>query len=156
PLTVGLALGGGLTAIGDLGGTSVTLARADGSSALSYGGLVAYDATGRAMPAFMSVATTAEGQSLSIPGDDARAQYPLTIDPFVQQAKLTGDAVDVSLFGYAVAMNGDGSEVAVGAKGVDIGANDGQGVVYILARSGSTWAQTARLTASDGTAGDAL
>ena len=114
------------------GGTGVTLVRADGTSALTYGGLIAYDATGRAIPASMSVATTADGQSLSIRVDDAGAQYPLTIDPFVQQAKLTGDAMDVSLFGNAVAINGDGTEVAIGSKGVNIGFNNGQGVVYVF------------------------
>ncbi|WP_076350093.1 beta strand repeat-containing protein [Paludisphaera borealis] len=156
PLTVGLALGGDLTATADAGGTSVTLARADGSSALSYGGLIAYDATGRAIPAHMSVVTTADGQSLSIQVDDAGAQYPLTIDPFVQQAKLTGDEVDVSLFGYAVGMNGDGTELIIGSKGVNIGFNNGQGVAYVFTRTGTSWSQTARLTASDGAAGDSL
>ena len=156
PLTVGLALGGDLTATADPGGTSVTLVRADGGSALSYGGLIAYDATGRAVPAQLSVTTTAAGQSLAIQVDDAGAQYPLTIDPFVQQTKLTGAAGDLTFFGSSVGMNGDGTEMIIGAKGENFGLNNGRGVVYIFSRSGAAWTQTAMLQANDAANGDAL
>ncbi len=154
PLTVGLALGGDLIATADPGGTSVSLARADGGSALSYGGLIAYDATGKAVPAHLSVTTTADGQSLSIQVDDAGAQYPLTIDPFIQQSKLTGAAVDLSFFGYSVGMNSAGTVMIVGAKGQQSAPNNGRGAAYIFTRTETTWAQTAVLTASDAADGD--
>ena len=78
PLTIDLALGGSLVAAADPGGASATLARPDGSAALVYGGLIAYDATGEAFPATMTVTTTDEGQTLSIRHDstDRRSFMP--------------------------------------------------------------------------------
>ena len=72
---------------------------------------------------------------------------------WTQQAKLTasdGDADD--LFGIAVAIHED--YVIIGAKNDHIGSNDDQGSAYIFHRSGNTWTQQAKLTASDGDAQD--
>jgi hypothetical protein len=54
-----------------------------------------------------------------------------------------------SFFGH-VAISGD--TVVVGAREETIGANPGQGAAYVFTRSGTTWTQQARLTASDGAA----
>ena len=71
-------------------------------------------------------------------------------------AKLTasdGEAHDA--LGISVAISGDGSPVAAGAAF----SNSEQGAVYVFAKQGTAWAtatQTAKLTASDGEAGDEL
>jgi hypothetical protein len=65
---------------------------------------------------------------------------------WTQQAKLTaGDAAHDDDFGYSVALAGDGSTALVGASGKDIDT----GAAYVFVRSGSTWTQQAKLTASD-------
>lgn len=69
-----------------------------------------------------------------------------------QQAKLTAsDAAAGDLFGIAVAINVD--TIAIGAPyDDDLGSNSGS--VYVFVRSGTAWSQQAKLTASDGAAGD--
>ena len=72
---------------------------------------------------------------------------------WTQQAKLTAsDGAASDNFGYSVALAGN--TAIIGAFGDDIGANSDQGSAYIFTRSGSTWSQQAKLTASDGAAGD--
>jgi|GEM_PF-1409875 len=157
PLTVDLALGGSLLATADAGGRSVTLARADGSSAMSYGGLIAYDATGRETPAYLSVHSTADGDVLSIQVDDADAVYPLVIDPLVQQAELTSStSQQFMFFGYSVAISGDGHRAVVGANREVVNSHNGAGAIYVFDRSGTSWTRTARLTATDVSAGSQL
>ena len=65
------------------------MTRPDGSAALGYTGLVAYDATGKTLPASLEVRADGGRQDLLIHVNAAGAQGPITIDPFVQQAKLT-------------------------------------------------------------------
>jgi uncharacterized protein (DUF2345 family) len=85
-------------------------------------------------------------------GDDDGTSYPLVIDPFIQQAKLTasdGSANDV--FGHSVAISGD--TLVVGAPYDDLL----RGSAYVFVKSatrGATWIETAKLTASGGVAGD--
>ncbi len=55
-------------------------------------------------------------------------------------------------FGYSVAISGE--TVVVGAHRDDIDANIDQGSAYVFVRSGTTWSQQQKLTASDGTAND--
>ena len=60
-------------------------------------------------------------------------------------------------FGVDVAVSGDGNTLAVGAyleDGLDNGSLDNAGAVYIFSRSGSSWSEQARLTASNSQAGD--
>ena len=54
-------------------------------SSLRYSGLLAFDATGRELPARLEL----DGRSLLVRVDDHGARYPLTMDPIVQEAKLT-------------------------------------------------------------------
>ncbi|MBM3949001.1 MAG: hypothetical protein FJ312_07155, partial [SAR202 cluster bacterium] len=69
--------------------------------------------------------------------------------PDTQQAKLTAsDGAADDLFGYSVAVSGD--TAVVGAWSDDVGSNDNQGSAYVFVRSGATWSQQAKLTASDG------
>ena len=56
-------------------------------------------------------------------------------------------------FGSSVAL--DGETAVVGAR-LDDDRGNGSGSAYVFTRSGTMWTQQAKLTASDGTAGDAL
>ncbi|GAB4031996.1 FG-GAP repeat protein [Spirosoma gilvum] len=72
---------------------------------------------------------------------------------WVQQAKLTasdGEANDY--FGRSVFIAGD--YAIVGAYGDDVGGNSEQGSAYVFVRSGDSWIQQTKLTASDGIAND--
>jgi len=64
---------------------------------------------------------------------------------WTQQAQLTaGDGAVVDWFGAYVALYGD--TALVGAYLDDVGANVNQGSAYVFTRSGSVWAQQAKLT----------
>ncbi len=66
-----------------------------------------------------------------------------------QQQKLTAsDAATSDYFGFSVAISGD--TVVAGAWGKSSSA----GAAYVFTRSGSTWSQQQKLTASDGASGD--
>ncbi|MFH1109858.1 MAG: IPTL-CTERM sorting domain-containing protein [Planctomycetota bacterium] len=75
-----------------------------------------------------------------------------------QTAKLTAsDGTAGEIFGWSVAVSGD--TVVVAAYFDNIGANVAIGSVYVFVKPGSDWSdmtQTAKLTASDGSAGDVL
>jgi uncharacterized repeat protein (TIGR02543 family) len=68
---------------------------------------------------------------------------------WTQQAKLTSnDGIANDSFGFGAGVSGD--TIVVGAYGKD----NKKGAAYIFMRSGSAWAQQAKLTASDGVASD--
>ncbi len=70
-----------------------------------------------------------------------------------QQWKLTAsDATADDLFGWSVAISGD--TVVAGAFYDDISSKNDQGSAYVFVRSGSSWSQQQKLTASDGAADD--
>jgi len=72
---------------------------------------------------------------------------------WTEQQKLTAsDGAAGDYFAYSVAISGD--TVVAGASYDDIGANSEQGSAYVFTRSGSTWTEQQKLTASDGAAGD--
>lgn len=72
---------------------------------------------------------------------------------WTQQAKLTAsDGAANDIFGVSVAVEAD--TAIIGASGDDVGANTDQGSAYVFVRSGTTWSQQAKLTASDGAASD--
>lgn len=152
PLTLVLALSGTLHARVEPGETGLTLSSPDGTTVLTYRGLTAWDASGRALPARLQV----QGGELRLHVEDAGARYPLVVDPFVEQAKLTAsDGAALDFFGWSVAISGD--TVVVGAVLDDIGANADQGSAYVFVKPVGGWmnmTQTAKLTASDGAAGD--
>jgi hypothetical protein len=73
-------------------------------------------------------------------------------DSWIQQQKLTAaDGAEWNEFGYSVSISGD--YILVGAKSGD-GNEAWSGAVYAFKRSGDTWTQQAKLTASDGSLGD--
>ena len=158
---VALALGGELDATLDADGAGLTLARAGGAPILRYSGLRAMDADGKPLRAWMEIVETLNLTSLQIRVDDAGARYPLTIDPWLQQAKLTpsdrGTGGHIDLFGNSVAVSGD--TVVVGAPNANVSGISYQGAAYVFVKPGGGWAnmtQTAKLTASDGAQTDLL
>lgn len=146
-LRVELEQAGTLRAEVDESGHSLLLRKDDGTIVLAYRGLTAWDAKGRELPARLRLT----GNRLAIEVDDAGAQYPITIDPFLQQAKLKasrGGPFDD--LGYSVAIDGD--TVVVGAPN-----NANRGAAYVFVKSAAGWGnieETAKLTASDGDASD--
>ena len=131
-------------------GREVVGRTAGGSAVVRYGGLVVSDAAGRRVPASLAV----DGQTVQVRVDDFGAAYPLVVDPWFEQAKLTAasDGAANDLFGYSVAVAGD--TAVVGAHLDDIPAATDAGSAYVFVRSGGVWTQQAKLTASDAAGGD--
>jgi len=76
---------------------------------------------------------------------------------WTQQVKFTtgADAVAYDQFGESVSISGDGSTAIVGATYKDdVNGRYDSGSAYIFVRSGSSWAQQAKLTAGDAGAYD--
>jgi hypothetical protein len=144
PLTLAMLLSGDLEASLDQDRTGVKLAGRRGKVELKYGGLSAFDASGKALPAWIELAN----RRLLLRVDTAAARYPITIDPIIQSAKLTAsDGQNGDGFGISVAISGD--TVVVGADEADHTA----GAAYVFVKPASGWTnltQTAKLTPSDG------
>jgi len=155
PLTIALALSGHLTATVDDNRTAMTLTDRQGHSELRYAGLRAHDADDKKLPAWLEV----QGEQLLLRVDDARASYPVVVDPWVQMAKLTAsDGSDGDQLGWSLAL--DGNTVVVGApQATTVGLNQHQGAVYVFVKQANGWAnmtEIAKLTASDVGANDGL
>jgi hypothetical protein len=87
-------------------------------------------------------------------GADAGAAYVFvrTGTSWSQQQKLlASDGAESDAFGWSVAVAGE--QALVGAFQSDAPAGD-SGAAYLFDRSGTTWSQSQKLTASDGLAGD--
>ena len=98
---------------------------------LRYSGLVAWDADGQSLPAQMVL----EGQTVRWVVQDQGARYPVTIDPWVQQVKLTAtDGAEQDFFGSSVAVSGE--TAVIGAPDAAINGNANQGAAYVFVRSG--------------------
>ena len=108
PVTLELSLAGNARAVLSDGGQAVTFSRAGAS--LAYRGLVATDARGRRLPAWLQL----RGRQLLLHVNDTGARYPLVIDPFIQQARLTASD--------GAAGDGLGSSVAVQGNTIVVGA----------------------------------
>ena len=125
----------------------VRLRDAAGSVQAWYTDLVAVDATGRALDAKMEV----NGGAVSLVVDDAKATYPIAIDPvtWAQQAELTpGDGATGDLFGTSVALS-EGIAIVGAPSHTTAGGPTEAGAAYIFVQSGTSWTQQAELTASD-------
>jgi FG-GAP repeat len=143
PVTLALAIIGLRARVAASG---VEFLTRSGRVALRYGGLVARDARGRRLPASLAVS----GSQLLLSVNDRGAQYPLRIDPFMQQGpKLTAaGASGFPTFGSGVAVSGDGNTALIGGPG----DNGNVGAVWVFVRSGGTWSQQGpTLTPSDAT-----
>ena len=134
PVTLALTLGGDLRAVAHHDKRSLALVDSSGFSALTYGGLMAYDATGSELNAWFET----HDEQLLVFVADAGAVYPLTVDPWLQVSKLTtATAQDDDLLGYSLAVSADGGTVVAGAPRIDQATH--------LAASTSTSAPESRL-----------
>ena len=147
PLALRLAAPEGWVARIDPDGRGLAWCDANGTAVLRYTGLIAVDARGERLPAWLE----SRDDLLFVCVEEEAATYPVTIDPLVQTAKLTAsDGAAGDYFGGSVAIGGD--TVVVGAEGDD----SSKGSAYVFEKGGG-WAsmtETAKLTASDGAAGD--
>ncbi|MDX1532073.1 MAG: T9SS type A sorting domain-containing protein, partial [Rhodothermales bacterium] len=109
------------------------------------------------------VALSGDGQYAVVgaPGDDdtfflsgSAYVFERSGTTWTQQAKLNAsDAGDADRFGRSVALNADGTVALVGASlAGETGAMTG--AAYVFVRTGATWSEEAKLTASDGADGD--
>jgi hypothetical protein len=150
PVTVSLALSGDLRPSLTDSGRALALT-GGGRAILTYGDLVASDARGRALRAWLGL----DGARVQIHVDARGAAYPVRIDPLVQAAKLTAsDGVAYNQLGSSVAMSGDGTTIVAGAPAATVSGHAAQGAAYVFVKPSAGWAtgtQTAKLTASDGT-----
>lgn len=143
-LILELAVRGGLEAEITTGGRGVSFVDPNGV-ALTYGGLKAWDATGRDL-----AVRFVEGGSgkIAIEVDERHAVYPVTIDPIAQQARLKADnAGNFDAFGGAVAISGDTAIVGARFESGSADSNSNSGAAYVFVRSGNTWTQQAYLRA---------
>jgi hypothetical protein len=125
-------------------GVDVVLSNGDAAD-LRFTGLKSWDANGRLLPSHATV----QGSTIRFEVDDRQARYPVTVDPWVQQAELTAsDAAVNDFFGFSVALSGGIAVVGAPYK------NNSTGAVYVFTQSGTTWGQQAKLTLSDGVPGD--
>jgi phosphodiesterase/alkaline phosphatase D-like protein len=145
-LTLSMALSGNTQASLARSGQSIVLSRG-GRPALRYGGLSATDAKGRALPSRLEL----QAGRILLRVDTAGAQYPVRIDPIIQQGeKLTGSGErgEEGAFGYSVALSVEGTTTTA-----LIGAPDDNGDVgaaWVFTRSGGTWTQQgAKLTGKE-------
>jgi uncharacterized protein YjbI with pentapeptide repeats len=139
---------GGLRA--RLRGSVVEFVAPSGRVALRYGGLVAHDARGRRLPAWLSLSRS----GLLLDVHDRHARYPLRIDPFIQATpKLTAtDETGRGAFGLAIAVSADGNTALIGGPGDD----NVRGAAWVFTRSGSTWAQQGPKLTANGESGPGL
>ena len=135
PLTLMLGVGRSLDVRRSSSG--IVFASANGHAVLDYGALSVHDASGRSLPAAMLPSP----RGLVLRVWDRGARYPLSIDPLIEQAKLTaltsgGDAeAGNGQFGYSVALSANG-EVALVGTPYDHGL---VGSATVFVHKGSVW-----------------
>lgn len=148
------------------------LKASNGEAGDAFGRAVALTADGAMLvvgaPSEDSGATGVNGDQAnnSAPGAGAVYVFTRTGGVWTQQAYIkASNAEGGDVFGRAVALNADGTTLAVGANGEDSnasGVNGNQlnntlhqaGAVYVFTRSGGTWSQQAYLKASNPGLGD--
>ncbi|MGD0302132.1 MAG: hypothetical protein ABSE86_34055 [Bryobacteraceae bacterium] len=144
PLEIALQIGGSLHPT-LRAPNEVALLDAEGRAVLRYGGLKAWDARGKELASRLAV----EGDQVRIVVQDARAVYPVTIDPTFTQIMLTpSDGAGSARLGQSLAIAGNTAVVGAPSEGGLTGA------AYVFVLSGTAWSQQAKLTASDGASGD--
>lgn len=160
PLTVALAVDGGLSTQVAADGQTVALRDASGGAVLEGKGLRAWDASGRSLPIRMTAPAQPGSQRLNLEVDDTRAVYPVTIDPvWTQVQKLTqgaGDAAVLAQFGWSVALDGNTALFGAYRDSPVVGGSavTEAGSAYVFVRSGDTWQLQQKLTAGDAAADD--
>lgn len=155
PKRITMAIEGDLSATlddadGDGRGERVRFFDPNGRVALAYTDLFVTDASGKTIPAWLSVGA----QEMAIVVDDAAATYPLSIDPLilVLDTKLVAsDGMPSDYFGNSVSLSGTTALIGAPMDG-DLGEFSGS--AYVFVQSGNAWIQQAKLLASDGMPSD--
>jgi type IV secretory pathway TrbD component len=141
PLTLALAISGDAPLSLSASRQALTFGSDRETPALSYGALVATDASGRVLHSWIGV----KHGRLLLRVNSAGARYPVRIDPLVKQGperKLAaGGETGEARFGYSVALSADGNTALIG------GPRDGEhsGAAWVFVRSGGEWQQEAKL-----------
>lgn len=126
---------------GPTGWTLATKLVADDATSDAYFGVVAIDGD----TILVGASGARIGGSL---GQGAVYVFARSGSAWTQRAKLTAtDGRYGDGFGGTVALSGN--TALVGAISAEVGQNPDQGAAYVFVRSGETWLQQARLTASD-------
>jgi FG-GAP repeat len=149
-LVLMLTLSGDLTAVPNGDGREIRFQTTLSKTSLRFRDLYVLDATGRQLPSRFILASNGYG----IQVDDRSAVYPISIDPLLinKHQKLTATGATAGdEFGGSVAVSGD--TIVVGARWNDDAGID-SGSAYVFVRSGLTWTQQQKLTATDAAAGD--
>jgi len=138
-------------------GRAICVRDAQGLDILRYAGLHVTDAVGRELPARFE--TRPGDGALWIKVTDTGAAYPITIDPWVESAKLfASDRQEGDNLGSSVALSANGRICAVGARYAAASGTNNAGAVYIFTNAAGSWAgvsnETAKLFASDRQEGD--
>ncbi|MCX6546028.1 MAG: FG-GAP-like repeat-containing protein [Acidobacteria bacterium] len=148
-VTLKLAVTGELQPALQQDGLVVELRGPDGVVRARYADLIVTDASGRTLPATLSV-LSGESAHIRLTLDTRGAVYPVTIDPLLTEppTTLTGEAAN-NHFGFPVApagdVNGDGySDVLVGAYGY--GSDTGRVYLYLGGASGLATTPATTLT----------
>ena len=141
PLTLTLALRSSLRAHLD-GTQGLVLDTAAGRPALRYDELSVTDASGRALPARMSLT---HGR-LSIRIEDARgARYPLRVDPLLASAELyASGGKETEELGLSVAVSG--GTVVAGTQVASVGGDAEAGDAYVFVEGAGGWATGTQAT----------
>ncbi len=147
-LLLALRTSGTLKAV-SAGDTALALQDDAGQTLAHYTGLHVYDANGQTLPAHLALA----GEGFHIVVDDTGATYPVTVDPWIQSARLTAsDGADRDVLGSSVAMSGD--IIVAGAPRKYVNGEQFVGVAYVFAKPAGGWDgalnEVAKLVASDG------
>ena len=116
-----------------------------------------------------SIALSADGNTLAAGAIGSGAVYVFTrsATTWSQQAYIKQSNTDTAdLFGYSVGLSADGNTLAASAYDEDSSAREingvqdrnrrGAGAIYVFTRTGTNWAQTAYLKASNAENGDSL
>ena len=153
PLTIAIALSGGLHASLDSDRKGLALTNSRGEVELRYAGLVAQDFDGRELRSWME----ANSAQLFLRVDDSSARYPIKIDPFILSGMLTASDGNTGFeVGAAVAIS-SGGVIAVSARSAPVGSHAMQGKAYVFLQPVSGWAsetEAAQLLAVNSAAND--
>ncbi len=136
---VTLRVGGGLNL--SLGSPSQVVISASRGPVMTYGRLHVTDATGTLLPSHFLLAR----DQLDIVFDDARAVYPVTVDPWAAPSPTplaSYSGTTGAELGVSVALPADSTEAVVGAPL----ANGGDGATYVYDSSGGAWSMTPAAT----------
>ncbi len=161
PLHLDLKVRGELKAEVAPCGASVSFTQDSGGTALTYSGLKAWDADGKALDVRFEAR---RADALRITVQETQARYPITIDPIAQQAYLKASNTETNdRFGFSVAVSGSLAVVGAPAeKSNASGVNGNQGnnsavnagAAYVFVRNGNSWSQEAYLKASNSETSD--